>query len=105
MITEKEAKTKWCPHTQVVVEQGVMSDNRLPGTGEPTGLPVCIGSACMMWRRESTLPSPLRVHPDAVAEFWQGWAVTDAQPDDDGHVEISEVRPLGYCGLAGRPGQ
>jgi hypothetical protein len=84
MLTEDEAKQKWCPMTRVLDWQtaGVMigenpaiasaAVNRVEGG---SGIPVdayCIGSDCMMWR-------------------WQQQQANEP------------FRPVGWCGLASRP--
>lgn len=46
MITEAEAKTKWCPLSRELSSEGGASFNR-NGHGRID----CIGSACMAWRR------------------------------------------------------
>ncbi len=112
MMTEDEAKTKWCPQYQVATSGGDVSstfetDNR-PEEHEQIGekewrrtgfmhpMARCIGSACMAWRLGSeaferatgkTVRNPLeRIHQGAKAsDFDLRWSNT------------------GYCGLAGRP--
>ena len=73
-MTEEEAKTKWCPFANAHGDSMVrgISPSRMDGVWNHT---LCIGSACMAWRRE-----PL----------------TDAMTHDD-------AGSRGYCGLAGEP--
>lgn len=76
-MTEREAKTKWCPHARAgqrwmatsmdVEDLNAIAVNRGNGVEEHC---LCIASACMAWRLE----------PHANNEA-----------------------PRGYCGLAGRP--
>lgn len=54
MITEKEAKKRWCPHARVMVDQDVeVSVNRSVRGGEPDPDCLCLASDCMAWRWES----------------------------------------------------
>lgn len=84
MMTEDEAKTKWCPFARLATPDGGVNrwKQSLP-EDEPYALnPVpcrCIGHACMAWR-------------------WQ--EVSGPFPSA---VEVLEEPPYGYCGLAGRP--
>ena len=86
ILTEDEAKTKWCPFARVVDgvnEQSAV--NRRQGLRDPHFPdPACIASACMAWR----------------------WF--DEESDDHPgmtHARITgELTPRrGYCGLAGKP--
>lgn len=55
MMTEKEARTKWCP-----IERAALGNNRFKTDAKNDGghaigaadACLCIASACMMWRRE-----------------------------------------------------
>lgn len=49
MMTEAEAKTKWCPMARVVAA-GHSSGNTFTD-GKSVDYVKCIGSACMAWRR------------------------------------------------------
>jgi len=81
ILTEAEAKTKWCPHARVIVpiteaETNEMVDtatgNRIDNGKVPKNSK-CIGSSCMAWR-------------------WRMYL--QAEPDQHSR---------GYCGLSGRP--
>lgn len=96
LLTEVEAKTKWCPLARVVETD----DAGEPVQGWPVGNHAsdasyahprarCIGSACMAWRTATETdqgierPDPSwRRHP-SVKEIWE--------------------RTVGYCGAFGRP--
>lgn len=47
MLTESEAKTKWCPFGKVITsgESGYVVGNRVVGE-----LPLCLASDCAFWR-------------------------------------------------------
>lgn len=76
MMTEEEAKKKWCPHTQVaVVESGAASNRESFALASQKGYDLCLGSACMAWR-------------------WSVGPMANDAPD---------VKYKGYCGLAGKP--
>lgn len=74
IVTEEEAKTKFCPETI----QPVGTDDRVWHDGQN-----CIGSACMAWRWQASLSVNNPSHVPG-----EGQNVT---------------RNRGYCGKAGRP--
>ncbi len=83
MVTEEQAREKWCPMAMIAVTE--LSGERIHGSTNRVllitdddspfreGKPPCLASNCMMWR-------------------WE--------------ISLSEARPTerGYCGLAGKPG-
>lgn len=75
LLTEKDAKTKWCPFALSAIrryEDSATAVNRRIGSGKPDVDCLCIAADCMMWR--------------AVAVLKDG-----------------ETVKMGYCGLAGKP--
>lgn len=75
MMTEEEAKAKWCPFARLVLtSEGFPSGNRFQENSF-VGETRCIGSACMAWRKYTAVVQPM------------------GTPKAD----------YGYCGLAGRP--
>lgn len=95
MMTEADAKTKWCPFSRPVMPRtedcGFQAGNRDYDRtdGAPSGavaiagpLNNCIGSACMAWRWHPSLSID---NPGRAAAAGQ---------------TIKETR--GYCGLAGK---
>ena len=88
-MTESEAKTKWCPMSRLPwLEKGedgkAVPGNRW-GDGRPAEGATCIGSACMMWRRDA-------ITPEEISAYEHG---SDAL--------CEELKIPGYCGLAGKP--
>ena len=91
-MTEKEAKTKGCPHAHTITEPLPYGASRIKQTNDGK----CISFGCMAWRWASER------NPDWKPPTGYSIAVTQPHPDD---VE-SPYRPSkthGYCGLAGRP--
>lgn len=75
MLTEEEAKTKWCPFVRRTYSG--IPVNRVADTAEFMDSCPCIASACMAWR-------------------WRRRYADDAK-----EAKISHA--TGYCGLAGKP--
>ena len=75
MMTEAEAKTKWCP-----LDRGSYSERHIGGT-----MPHCIGSDCMAWRWDT-----------------DGWAWVS--PGGGPHVFTmpSDGTARGFCGAFGK---
>lgn len=82
LVTETEAKTKWCPMARVVGAPGSeaagISWNRYPGDASPASSACCIASGCMMWRWEAGM-----VDSQIPQKKWKGlcglvppWVVT-----------------------------
>lgn len=82
ILTEAEAKTKWCPFARVAA--GAFPDfvtvNR---EASPETWPKCLGSACMAWRQKETM----EFHMEAEAEFRRN--------------NRRLACTTGFCGLAG----
>ena len=96
LLTEQEAKAKWCPHARIVrvlaenaggVPVTAATANRMVSNGAPVAN--CIGSQCMAWR--------------SVEQAWNDranrWQTADREFGDPEATH----RTLGYCGLAGDP--
>lgn len=79
MITEYDAKNKWCPFARLSEMGGTY--NR---TGPAANLE-CIGSQCMAWRAVET--PEFKTRADTHFKKTGGRLVADA----------------GFCGLAGQP--
>ncbi len=77
LLTEKEAAEKWCPHARCSANSDEPSANRYAyPSNDPGVFAQCIGSRCMQWR----------------------WDVS--VPPGDGPLVRSDT---GFCGLAGTP--
>jgi|HubBroStandDraft_1064217.scaffolds.fasta_scaffold778719_2 hypothetical protein len=92
LVTEDDAKTKWCPFTRVGEQASGAAENR------PDGSFNCIGSACMAWRWK-----------DDIERRW-----TQDAPEGDGWQRVEAIggvahwvrthkTPHGFCGIAGHP--
>lgn len=56
IVTEEEAKTKWCPFARVATTSGGgIVVNRFSSPMQLRGDSNCLGSACMMWQSYGTL--------------------------------------------------
>lgn len=104
LLTEEEAKTKWCPKYQASAAEG--ADNRPLGKGPDGRLDIntmhrdscCIASACMAWRQSGGQKYEIGA---AEIDVWTkaGWLVAGIK---DGNATV--IMPIrGYCGLAGKP--
>ena len=86
LLTEEEAKTKWCPLVRVAEAQAVgdfkisLAINRDVSLGEKRPRFKCIASSCMMWRK-----MPRHNWNNQLSQ----WEV--------------QTNDTGFCGLAGKP--
>lgn len=89
IVTEEEAKTKWCPESRKLVQIITAKDrNPIDATSanrssEDGPITSCIGSACMAWQ---WLDQTIMV-PDQTI-------IRDV---------IRDPASLGFCGKAGKP--
>ena len=106
MLTEAEAKTKWCAFARYDSGDGAPSNRwkqSLPAD-EPHALnPVpcrCIGSDCMAWRKSTErTDKPVGLKPEG-----DGWVEDGPSRGAGGAVTHRQtwVRSGGFCGLAGK---
>lgn len=91
MMTEDEAKTKWCCGPPQVAAQMM---------GEPvkTGPARCAGSLCMAWRTTGTSYWGI-IRKDGTRQRVPSGQFVPLEEGD----ETRELWDFGYCGLAGRP--
>ena len=91
MITEDEAKKKWCPHVRHSdSETDSVAVNRFGrhAIDPERSWNSCIGSACMAWRWKDL--------PPVIAS-------DDLQSIPVSELEMRTKARRGYCGLSGRP--
>jgi hypothetical protein len=109
MLTEDQAKEKWCPFVRVEVGHGLAAANRHTDNGSALVRAQCIASQCMAWRWSGR--SPILLHeagPPDGREAWESYDRLIAQgwtrgSDTPGGVWLNPPKkPEGYCGLAGK---
>lgn len=87
LLTEEEAKTKWCPYATIFSEDSRhLETAQLPGGFVSAR---CIASECMAWRWEEEEYLNAMEHYEAVTPI-EG-------------VACIPPSPRGWCGLAGKP--
>lgn len=95
LLSEEEAKTKWCPmvrtHIAVNVDYYRIRTATGPAVNKGTNKALCIASDCMMWR-----------WGDPGTEFKVDVPAYETKGDPIGHDAPVENR-RGYCGLANLP--
>lgn len=90
LVTEEEAKTKWCPEVRTGLTAGMAVNRHIADApGAKDGVydeTRCIGSACMAWR-------------------WHAWTayVPSAEPEAHFVAEARVSFTHGFCGKAGAP--
>jgi hypothetical protein len=80
LLTEEQARGKWCAHARTVVSNTAFNRifARIEFVTSPEGCR-CIASECMSWR----------------------WSEPNFLPRTEAEAKANP--PKGYCGLAGRP--
>ena len=93
ILTEAEAKTKWCPFARELVHQlssgAVIVNNRVAADAP------CMASGCMAWRWAQGGD----VFADGAAKCPAGHFAEQCGCTPDRVVRLQR----GYCGLAGKP--
>lgn len=105
LVTEEEAKTKWCSFARTTDPSESAAVNRMAG-GRPDPEARCLGSGCMAWRwaageAEESLISAIKRYRDETRA-----TLVDAKDYVETHPEYrrSAAPPeKGFCGLAGAP--
>jgi len=89
MITEEEARKKWCPMGGI----GSHDNPKLPSGS------ACIASECAAWRGKA-----FEIYTNTDAELGEkGWERKRIAGREVWWREIPEDMRTGYCGLAGKP--
>lgn len=97
LLTEDEAKAKWCPLVRAGREAGC---NRSEVDFGATAY--CIASACMAWRKTGDYAAQVVVFSNVSAWEASGWKVIERLEDN----KVRMAHPLsgaGFCGAFGRP--
>lgn len=104
ILTEEEARTKWCPETTVFIapESPQWPYAMLDSRGAPSTHPEftrCIASGCPVWRWGSGENMAWK-KPDGIIH-WSYNGETYAE-GEQGQAAAGWLR-LGYCGKGGNP--
>lgn len=86
MLTEEEARTKWCPHARQDDNVGIFRNALHDDNGF-----ACIASECMAWR--------WRVEVEYPTAYHNLYSVGGGVMEKPKRTQLK----TGYCGLAGRP--
>lgn len=109
MLTETEAKTRWCPMgagrpMRMSMAAGSFGSQQIVAVEAPMSEARCIGSACMMWETTVVANERWLVELDGKpAEVWH-WN-PEGRAYYAGRVKVSRAPAPdlpGYCGLSKR---
>lgn len=106
MLTEEEARAKWCPFARVMssAEGDGSNGNRcFDADMQNPKWARCIASACMAWRGQDRAAETGRKIPTSTSAVKPegNWYWSHSV---DGPVWVeTAVERVGYCGLAGEP--
>ena len=124
LMTEEEAKGKWCPKARVVHENAdgaMFTAGNAFGDGCRSAATMCIGSACMAWRWTGPEREEVRNYRDAPTinriagrtnfhTYNGGGQYSHSDTDDDGRqFDVLHRLPCGgaprrgFCGAFGKP--
>lgn len=97
LLTEEEAKTRWCPFVRM--SNGPDGSwNTMRDVRDETAY-FCRGSACMAWRIGESAKKKVQSVVSGDSAFW-----VDVAAPEYANRQALEVRDgRGYCGLAGKP--
>lgn len=113
MMTEEEAKEKWCPHYRSMVAITSMGDSREFDTNRASSefsdvdRPTCIASQCMAWRWNEAKRTQafIKAVQDRMEKYEpkkpysRNRAIAEVYAEIGSDLKYTE----GYCGLAGKP--
>jgi hypothetical protein len=121
MLTEEEARKKWCP---VAWESHEVFRDDQTGQFEHATRTACVASRCMMWRWSDHVPrETMRLRVDATEIDGlpvvragrirvvkdERWLYEHTDCDEHGKFELlhraaaEDAERAGFCGLAGKP--
>ena len=111
ILTEEEAKTKWCPEIRTGLVHGMSVNHHVdmrPGGAGVHDETRCVASGCMFWRiyREAVLPRTDigTTHDQSPPTHGSGWTfVEGSETGSSWSRELPGKPATGYCGKAGRP--
>lgn len=102
MMTEDEAKTKWCPHA-VPAHWSFNEANIVRDASQTSSECLCLASRCMSWRWVHTLRNGMG-KDETEKLVADDWKVTSWQVGVHGATfSLSKRTDHGYCGLSGKP--
>jgi hypothetical protein len=110
MITEDQAKERWCPFARYAIFSRHGQSSAANRLGDDNGLHInhkscrCIASQCMAWRWERIVDENLI---EAIKRYRSetGAGLHEAKAFVEAHPEYRTAPPptRGYCGLASKP--
>jgi len=78
LLTEADAKKKWCPYARADNRAFVKEEGDRKGAGAPPADCSCIASLCMAWRWGEVEPTQKKTnHEKRTASAPYGWRHTD----------------------------
>lgn len=104
IVTEADAKEKWCPEARSVVDGDFSANRRYYGEHDSGSM--CLGSSCMKWR---WMMAPMQLVAHEPREGWEHVTAEEAPQHDEEREFWLEPRAeamkrrRGYCGAAGVP--
>lgn len=66
MLTEDEAKTKWCPYVQISAAASGSQSGEWYNRPHPGEKFLCIASGCMAWRTDNSVTASLDKHGELL---------------------------------------
>jgi hypothetical protein len=119
LLTEEEAKAKWCPFSRGIMDQG--GNRTAYGSADDTGaekevasaleyaaemaaMYPCIASACMAWREHVVPEHQENIYDQPDRPDGDGWVPFSQSERNCAWARVIPEKRGGYCGLAGKVG-